>query len=372
MFQLFSRGSRNGDRVTRRDALRAGSLAGLGLGLGQYPTARAGAAMPASDVSCITIWLQGGMSHIDSFDPKPDAPAAIRGEFGAIPTRVPGIHICEPLPRLARLQDRFSILRSLDPRNGTHGVADATMLTGHPFQPALSRPSFGSVVAKEKGGRNGMPPYVQLGTAIDRAFGGGGAGFLGARYNPSVVPMEAFSCDSEDARTRDRYGRHPLGQGCLGARRLVEAGVRFVTVTDGSWDTHVNNFQALRDRLLPRLDSALSALLDDLDERGRLESTLVVVLSDFGRSPEVNRSAGRDHWATAGIALLAGGGIRPGTIVGRTDASGREPTEAPYSPGDLAATIYHCLGIAPGTTHHTPEGRPVPIIDGGRPIRELL
>lgn len=399
MFQLFSRGGRNCDEVTRRDALRVGSLAGLGFSFAPFRRAWAEAAIPALDVSCITIWLQGGISHIDSFDPKPDAPAAIRGEFGVIQTRVPGIQVCEPLPRLARHMDKFSILRSLNPRNGTHGVADATMLTGHPFNPALAFPSFGSVVAKEKGDRNSMPPYVQLGTALDRVFGGGAAGFLGDRYNPFVLPTdgsnplssvrdarmtggcdrepappakEAFAIASQDGRTRDRYGRHPLGTGCLRARRLIEAGVRFVTVTDGSWDTHVDNFQVLRDRLLPRLDSALSALLQDLEERGRLESTLVVVLSDFGRSPKVNSSAGRDHWSTAGIALLAGGGIRPGTVVGRTDALGGEPAEAPYFTEDLAATIYHCLGIAPETTHHTPVGRPVPILDGGRPIRELV
>ena len=156
------------------------------------------------------------------------------------------------------------------------------------------------------------------------------------------------------------------------ARRLIEAGVRFVTVTDGGWDTHQNNFTSLKSRLLPRLDSALSSLLRDLADRGRIDSTLVVVLSDFGRTPKVNPSAGRDHWLTAGIALLAGGGIRPGLAVGRTDAMAEQPIEAPYYTEDVAATIYHCLGIPLDTTHQTPDGRPVQINYDGRPIRELL
>ena len=247
---------------------------------------------------------------------------------------------------LAQQQDKYSILRSLNPRNGSHGVADAYMLTGHPFNPALTYPAYGSVVAREKGDQRSMPPYVQVGTAIDQRFGGGIAGFLGDQYNPFVLPgdasspgftvrdvtparmgwtrgrfqrrmkvletvdtwqaqmessqsaleaadtfykkayslitaphaKKAFDIGAEDPRLRDRYGRHSLGQGCLLARRLIESGVRFVTVTDGGWDTHTNNFTSLKTRLLPRLDTAVSALLQDLSDRGQLESTLVVVL----------------------------------------------------------------------------------------------
>ena len=437
MFQWSLGSHRSCDGITRRNFLRVGSLTAFGLSLPQYLSARA--AETGKDVSCILLWLQGGISHIDSFDPKPEAPAEIRGEFGVIDTNVPGIQLCDPLPKLARHQDKYSILRSLNPRNGSHGVADAYMITGHPFNPALTFPAFGAVVSKEKGDRESMPPYVQVGTAIDQRFGGGVAGFLGDQYNPFVLPgdasspgftvrdvtlpggvdnarfqrrmkvletvdtwqaklesspsaldaadtfykkaynlitapraKKAFDIGSEDPRLRDRYGRHSLGQGCLLARRLVESGVRFVTVTDGGWDTHTNNFQSLKTHLLPRLDAALSGLLQDLSDRGRLDSTLVVVLSDFGRTPKVNPSAGRDHWSTAGIALLAGGGIRPATAVGQTNALAEQPTEAPYYTEDLAATIYHCLGIPLDTTHQTPDGRPVQINYEGRVIRELV
>lgn len=437
MFQWSLGSNRSCDGITRRNFLRAGALTAFGLTLPQYLRARADEA--GKDVSCILLWLQGGISHIDSFDPKPEAPAEIRGEFGVINTNVPGIQLCDPLPMLAQHQDKYSILRSLNPRNGSHGVADAYMLTGHPFNPALTFPAFGAVISKEKGGRESMPPYIQVGTAIDQRFGGGIAGFLGDQYNPFVLPgdasspgftvrdvtlpggvdsarfqrrmkvldtvdtwqakvessptaldaadsfykkayslitapraKKAFDINSEDPRMRDRYGRHSIGQGCLLARRLVESGVRFVTVTDGGWDTHQNNFQSLKTRLLPRLDTAVSGLLQDLSDRGLLDTTLVVVLSDFGRTPKVNPSAGRDHWSTAGIALLAGGGIQPGSAVGQTNALAEQPTEAPYYTEDLAATIYHCLGIPLDTTHQTPDGRPVQVNYEGRVIRELV
>jgi hypothetical protein len=428
------------DGVSRRDFLRVGALSGFGLSLADLLRAKAAAgAANTRDVSCIMLWLQGGISHIDSFDPKPEAPAEIRGEFGVIDTSVPGIKVCDPLPKLARHQDKYTILRSLNPRNGSHGVADAYMLTGHMFNPALTYPSFGAVIAREKGDRNRMPPYVQLGQAIDKKFGGGAAGFLGDQYNPFILPgdpsqpgfsvrdvsliggmdharferrmkvldtvdtwqaqlesspsaleatetfyrkaynlitapqaKKAFAVSSEDPRLRDRYGRHALGQGCLLARRLVEAGVRFVTVTDGGWDTHTDNFKALKANLLPRLDSAVSALVQDLTDRGLLDSTLVLVLSDFGRTPKVNPSAGRDHWSTAGIALLAGGGLKTGLAVGQTNALAEQPTEAPYYTEDLAATIYHALGIPLDTTHLTPDGRPIAVNYDGRLIRELL
>jgi len=429
--------------VTRRDVLRVGSLAALGLSLPAFLRlqARAAFATEKGEVSCILLWLQGGISHLDSFDPKPQAPPEIRGEFGVIPTNVPGISICDTLPTLAQHQDKYSILRSLNPKNGSHGVADAYVMSGHPFNASLTYPAFGAVVAKEEGDRRSMPPYVQLGLSIDQRFGGGVAGFLGDQYNPFVLPgdasspsfsvrdvtlpggvdrsrfehrmkvlqavdrwqsriegdsaggplqaadtfyqkayslvtaphaKKAFELHSEDPRLRDRYGRNSLGQGCLLARRLIEAGVRFVTVTDGGWDTHQNNFTSLKGRLLPRLDAALSGLLQDLSDRGLLDSTLVVVLSDFGRTPKVNPSAGRDHWATAGIALMAGGGLRTGTVVGQTDAQAEQPTEAPYFAEDIAATIYHCLGIPLDTTHVAPDGRPIRIVDEGRLIRELV
>jgi hypothetical protein len=443
MFEVVQGANRSCDGLTRRNFLRVGSLTALGLSLPEFFRARARAGAAAStadkDIACILLWLQGGISHIDSFDPKPEAPAEVRGEFGAIATKVPGISVCEPLPMLAMHQDKYSILRSLNPRNGSHGVADAYMLTGHPFNPALTFPAYGAVISRERGDRNSMPPYVQVGNSIDQRFGGGVAGYLGDQYNPFVLPgdasnpgftvrdvslvggvdrrrferrmkvldavdtwqakvearvpsieatetfyqkaynlitapqaKKAFDINAEDPRMRDRYGRNSLGQGCLLARRLIEAGVRFVTVTDGGWDTHQNNFTSLKSRLLPKLDSSVSALLQDLSDRGRLDSTLVVVLSDFGRTPKINPAAGRDHWSTAGIALLAGGGITPGRAVGQTNALGEQPIEAPYVTEDLAATIYHCLGIPLDTTHHTPDGRPIQVNYDGRLIRELL
>jgi hypothetical protein len=442
MFDLRLGLNRSCDRVTRRDFLRVGSLAALGLSLPAFLQHRAcaSAAPSQGDVSCILIWLQGGISHIDSFDPKPQAPEEIRGEFATIATNVPGITLCDPLPKLAQHQDKYSILRSLNPRNGSHGVADAYMMSGHPFNQSLIYPAYGAVIAKEHGDKKAMPPYVQLGMQIDQRFGGGVAGFLGDQFNPFVLPgdasspnfavrdvvlpggvdrdrfqrrmkvlrtvdtwqkqmesepaaplqaagtfyqkaynlvtaphaKKAFDIHSEDPRLRDRYGRNSLGQGCLMARRLIEGGVRFVTVTDGGWDTHQNNFKSMKDRLLPKLDGALSSLLADLADRGQLESTMVVVLSDFGRTPKVNPSAGRDHWSTAGIALLAGGGIRAGLAVGQTDALGEQPTEAPYYTEDVAATIYDRLGIPLDTTHHTPDGRPIQINYDGRLIREFV
>jgi uncharacterized protein (DUF1501 family) len=198
--------------------------------------------------------------------------------------------------------------------------------------------------------------------------------FYQKAYSLITAPQskKAFAIHEEDPRLRDRYGRHSLGQGCLLARRLIEAGVRFVTVTDGGWDTHQNNFKSLSERLLPRLDSALSGLLQDLSDRGLLETTLVVCLSDFGRTPKVNPSAGRDHWATASVALLSGAGLKTGLTVGETNALAEQPTEAPYFTEDLAATIYDRLGIPLNTTHRTPDGRPIQVNYDGHLIRELL
>jgi hypothetical protein len=425
--------------MTRRGLLRVGVLAGLGLSLPDFLRAKATASTSDKDVSCIVLWLQGGLSHIDTYDPKPGAPLEIRGEFGVIDTKVPGIRVCDILPKSAGHQDKFSILRSLNPRNASHGTADAYMLSGHAFNQTTTFPSFGSVIAREKGDRNRMPPYVQVGTYVDKRFGGGVAGYLGDQYNPFVLPgdasnpaftvrdvtlpanvnldrfqrrmkvletvdhwqaqvesastsieaadtfyqkayslitaphaKQAFDIGREDPKIRDRYGRNSLGQGCLLARRLVEAGVRFVTVSDPGWDTHTDNFNSLKNHRVPQLDGAFSGLLQDLSDRGMLDSTLVLVLTDFGRTPKVNPSAGRDHWSTAGVALLAGGGIQPARAIGQTNALAEQPTESPYYTEDLAATIYHCLGVSLDTTHQTPDGRPVRVVDDGRVIRELL
>jgi hypothetical protein len=429
--------------LSRRDFLRIGGLSAFGLTLPGFLRVRQSAAAegtpPAKAVNCILLWMQGGPSHLDTFDPKPEAPAEIRGEFGTIPTTLPGICFVEYLPRLARQTDKFSLIRGHDPRNGSHGVADHLMMTGHKFNASLPFPCYGSVVARERGYRNGMLPFVQLGRNIDRRFNGGIAGFLGDEYNPFEVPEDpnaanfrvrdlslateaervrlerryqmlrdldgyqrtveekpqavrardvfyekahglitspvakrAFDISQEPDRVRDLYGRTTFGQSCLLARRLIEAGVHFVTVTDGGWDTHQENFRSLKTRKLPVLDQGYAALLQDLHDRGLLTSTLVVWFGDFGRTPKVNPSAGRDHWASAGVACMGGGGVKLGEVVGATNPLGEFVVDSPVAPQDLAATIYHALGIPLRTWYRTQDGRPVELVPEGRPVRQLL
>jgi hypothetical protein len=394
---------------------------------------------PRKSVNCILLWMQGGPSHIDTLDPKPDAPAEIRGEFKTIPTTLSGVRITEHLPLLARQTDKLSIIRGHDPKNGSHGVADHLMMSGRKFNPAMAFPCYGSVVAKERGYQSGMFPFVQLGRYIDRRFNGGVAGFLGDQYNPfevledpslpsfkvrdlslasqaerarldhryamltdleqhqkkveegsqaarardvfyekahslitSPAAKRAFDLSQEPDRLREAYGRNSFGQSCLLARRLIEAGVHFVTVTDGGWDTHQNNFKSLKDRLLPRLDRGYATLLQDLHNRGLLESTLVVWFGDFGRTPKVNPSAGRDHWASAGVACMGGGGVKMGEVVGATNALGEVVVDSPVTPEDLAATIYHTLGIPLHTWYRSQDGRPIELVPEGKPVRQLV
>jgi uncharacterized protein (DUF1501 family) len=427
--------------VSRRTFLRVGGLAAFGLGLPQYLRARAGAEPGGAKTKakrCILLWMQGGPSHIDTFDPKPDAPAEIRGEFGTVATTLPGVRFADVAPLLAKQTDKLAIIRGHDPKNGSHGVADHLMMSGHKFNASLPFPCFGSVVAKERGYENGMLPFVQLGRAIDRRFNGGIAGFLGDQFNPFEVPddpnspafkvrdlavgadaertrlerrytmladlenyqktveapsvvkardefyekahgiitgpaaKKAFDLTQETDRVRERFGRNSLGQGCLLARRLIEAGVQFVTVTDGGWDTHTNNFKSLKDRLMPRVDRGLSALVEDLGHRGLLDDTLVVWFGDFGRTPKVNPTAGRDHWATAGAALMAGGGLKVGQVVGKTNALAEVVTDTPVGPQDIAATIYTVLGVNLHTWYKAQDGRPIELCPEGKPVKELL
>jgi hypothetical protein len=422
----------------RRDFLKVGTLAGLGLSLpaALASKARAGAARP--DVNCILIWALGGTSHHDTFDPKPNATSAIRGEFGVIDTAVPGVKFTEVAPNLARELKRFALLRSWNPRNGSHGTADYIVMSGHAFNPNLVYPTFGSVVSHQKGFKNHLPPFMQLGNNVTKIFGGGTAGYLGIVHNPFEVlndpsaekfsagdlqpPPEmqadrgdrrrrmlaridalqrqgdvqpelfssldqhylaaldlvtapeakrAFEIGKEDPRLRDRYGRNRLGQSCLLARRLIEAGVRFVTVSDPGWDTHQDNFRSLKNTRMPPIDQALPELLRDLEDRGLLDTTLVLWLTDFGRTPQVNSASGRDHWASAGFAIMAGAGIPGGAVLGRTDAEGGLPVESEYFSEDVAATVYTKLGIPLDLITKTPDGRPVRLNDG-RPIREWL
>ncbi|MDP7275452.1 MAG: DUF1501 domain-containing protein [Planctomycetaceae bacterium] len=428
---------RSGNR--RGFLLQVGALGGLGLTLDQLLRSRqamADAPTKSRDVNCILIWTRGGTSHHDTLDPKPEARAEIRGEFGTVDTAIPGVRFSDQVPGFARRANLFSVVRNLNSVNGAHGAADAIMLSGWPLNPAVTYPSYGSVVSRVRGKRRDMPAFVQLGNEVDRKFLGGTAGYLGITHNPfevfedpnaekftvrdlslpggvspkrvslrrealaridrlqrgldrrpstlaaidtyyddafrmitSVNTQRAFQLESESSKIRDAYGRTTFGQSCLLARRLIEAGSRFVTVSNGGWDTHSKNFSQLK-TLLPPLDQALPMLVADLKQRGLLDSTLVVWLTDFGRTPKVNTASGRDHWASAGLACFAGAGTPPGTIVGQTDAEGGRAVGEEYYPKDIAATIYSRLGIPLDTTHVISDGRPMRLCEG-RPIREL-
>jgi uncharacterized protein (DUF1501 family) len=442
MLDLFTGHSQDCTGVSRREFLRIGGLSALGLTLPGFLRLQhlaAASGTPKKSVRCILLWMQGGPSHHDTFDPKPEAPAEVRGEFNTIPTTLPGARLVEHLPFLARQTDKFSIIRGHDPKNGSHGTADHLMMSGYKFNQSLAYPCYGSVVAKERGYANGMFPFVQLGRNIDRRFNGGVAGILGDQFNafevgddPSAAGFKvqdlsvrndserarmerryamltevdqyqraveaqtdavkardafyekahglitspaakrAFDLEQEPDRVRERYGRNSLGQSCLLARRLLDAGVQFVTVTDGGWDTHQDNFKSLKNRLLPRLDRGYAALLEDLHERGMLADTLVVWFGDFGRTPKINPSAGRDHWATAGVACMGGGGIKMGEVVGATNQLGEYVIDSPVTPQDLAATIYHALGIPLHTWYRAPDGRPIELVPEGKPIIQLV
>ncbi len=441
------------DGLARRDLLKigcAGTLTGV-LTLPELLAGRARAEATGSDrdkskddVSLIILFLKGGLSTIDTLDLKPNAPPEFRGEFNEIDTTVPGMRICEHLPRVAQQAQQFSLLRSLTHPNSDHGGADHYMLTGYQplpgFNPNLvpnnQRPAHGSVVAKMLGPRGAVPPYV----CLPKMHPSAGAAYLGSAAAPFVVEADpnapnfsvpdlvppvvvdgsrlndrrslmrevdrfaksaevaantkarataafrdkafdlitspatkaAFDIHAESDKLRDEYGRHSLGQSCLMARRLIEAGVRCVTVDHSNWDTHNDNFNVLKKELLPQLDTGLATLLRDLTDRNLLGKTLVVVMGEFGRTPRVNNNAGRDHWGPANCILLAGGGVRGGLVVGATNPKGEKPAADPRSPEDLTATMCHSLGIDPDAEFHTPEGRPVKVVNNGKVIGELL
>ncbi len=429
------------DGLSRRDFLRVGGLGALGLpallrseARGDVGTAGRSPA-EASARSVILVYLGGGLSHHDSFDPKPDAPAEVRGKYGTIATKSPGIRYGDLMPGLAARSDRFSLVRSGAHGNDHHETATNWILSGKFGSAFGDYPAIGAVVAHELGYNGPMPPYFSVPRNPSFTWELGKSAFLGGRYESfktgdpndpnfrvqdislgALSPTElgrrqtfrealdglarqaetddqlrtldefqrraldlvvspearrAFDLAREDPRLRDRYGRTTLGQGCLLARRLVESGVRFVTVNSGGWDHHAKIFPSL-DRRLPDLDQSLSTLLDDLDGLGLLETTLVVVMGEFGRTPKVNKEAGRDHWGHAASLIFAGGGIAPGRVIGQTDDQGGHVTDRPVRPGDVAATIYKAVGVDPSRHLYTPENRPVAILDDGLPVTELL
>ncbi len=323
--------------------------------------------------------MDGGPSQLDTFDPKPDAPRGYRSDFGTVRTRVPGLYVSALLPRLARLMHRCTLVRTVAHQEGSHERACHLLLTGQLPEAHEVRPGLGAVVARGLGPAAGAPPYVTISSA-GFAFGFGEAGPLGPSFDPVRVrgrslrtrgtdtAQGVWELEREPSAVRDRYGRHAFGEGCLLARRLVERGTRFVTVSHGGWDTHSDNAQALEGWLAPPLDRGMSALIEDLAQRGLLEETLVVWMGEFGRSPALNPLAGRDHWPRAGCALFAGAGVPGGQVIGRTDRHGAEPLERPVAPADIAATILGKLGIDPSAA-----GCPSPAsgADTGHLIREL-
>ena len=383
--------------------------------------------------SVIHIFLPGGMAHQESFDPKPFSPLEYRGEFRTIKTNT-GEEVCETIPNLAKCADKFSIIRSMTHGEAAHERGTHNMFTGYKPSPALVFPSFGSVISHEYGPRNNLPPYVCV-PNVPNEFAGSGylsssfgpfalgddptraefkvrdlnladgvdaerfvrrksaldivnRNFASTSTSDNVTAMstfyerayglldtpaarEAFDISKEDNGLRDRYGRNEAGQRLLMARRLVEAGVRLVTITYGGWDMHDQITNGFRNTM-PALDMALSTLLDDLSQRGLLGETMVLVSSEFGRTPKINLTAGRDHWPKVFSTLVAGGGIKGGVVYGSSDSTASEPEDNPVSPADLATTMYHLLGIVADKELMAPGDRPIEIVDGGKIIQGLL
>ena len=441
--------SRYCDGHSRRNFLQTGLGTAGGLGLARLLRATAAGAAegrPAPVAKrCIFIWMDGGPSHHETFDTKPDAPVEIRGEFSTIPSSAPGVRVCDLLPRTAQVMNLVTVIRSIAHHDPGHGGGNHYLTTGCPTpvpigcgDSASFHPSLGSFIAKERGAIDGLPPYVQF--ALPSPLRSGGPNFLGSKYAPFLVAnnpndpdfqladvtlpsgissgrarsrvalrqsldslerigdeaaadpargldnfydqaqrlitspeaRQAFDLSQEPASLRDDYGRTMVGQQCLLARRLVEAGVPFVTVQHAGWDHHGNIFTYLKNRWLPIFDVAFSALLRNMEERGLLEDTLVLALGEFGRTPRINKDAGRDHWPGAMSVVAAGAGVPRGLVIGATDRNGSAPSDRPLTVEDFACTLYAKLGIDPHKEYITPLGRPVPIVNGGKPIDELF
>jgi len=389
--------------------------------------------IPAKAESVIHVFLPGGLAHQESFDPKPYSPLEYRGEMGTIKTNT-GEVVSQVLPNLAQCADKFTIIRSMTHGEAAHERGTHNMFTGYKPSPALIYPSLGSVVSHEYGPRNNLPPYICIPNRPNEFAGSGylsssyGPFSLGAdpansgfkvqdlnmpggvdverfarrrtaldsvnqyfatRHNADAVTAmdsfyerayslissekarDAFDMEKEDAAMRDRYGRNQAGQRLLLARRLVEAGARFVSLTYGGWDMHTQITNGFN-QSMPPLDQALAALINDLDARGLLDTTLVMVSSEFGRTPKINTDAGRDHWPKVFSVMLAGGGIQRGLIYGSSDPTAAEPDTDPVSPENLATTVYHLLGIVADKELMAPGDRPIEIVDGGEVIKELI
>lgn len=385
---------------TRRHFLRISTTGGLALAMPQWlPTAAATELPKPRARAVILVYLGGGVSHLDSFDPKPKALAEIRGKYRPIDTCVPGVTIGELLPRIAKSMDKLALVRSVSHDCNHHEAASNWMLSGRFGSPHGEHPAIGAVVARESGSQGPLPAYVAVPRNPSFTWELGTSAFLGPRYESfaaepakddekqhstydqlraraAAMPAccegrQAFAIEQEDAKTRDRYGPDEFAKNCLLARRLVERGVRFVTVSVGGWDHHANIFQSL-ECMLPRFDRAFSALIDDLHARGLLEQTLVVACGEFGRAPVLNADGGRDHWPAAASLLMAGAGVRGGQVIGKTDRHGACVIDQPVSPADLAYSIYRALGIDPRELLTAPDGRRQAILDQGGIIEVLF
>jgi hypothetical protein len=451
------------DAMDRRGFVKAGALGFGGLSLANLMRLEAttqNRKKVSRDKSVIILWKRGGPSQHETWDPKPDAPKEYRGAFGAMPTKVPGTHICDLLPKCAKMTDKFAIIRSLHHKNAGHSAGDQILFTGYPpgkNPNENSYPSCGSIVAKQLGHLSPeLPPYVM----IPRTLPGVEPAYLGKKYGPfytqadpandstwpknggkfevpnfeltdgldfnrldtrrnllgsfdkirrdidntgnaeaidkfqqqaldivtSSKARDAFNLDAEPMAIRERYGfmeryNAPTPDRCgvpawsqriLLARRLVEAGVRLVTVDLRWWDTHVKGYESMRDGFLPRWDQAYTALLADLEQRGLMDSVMVVAWGEFGRSPKVNATGGRDHYPGVFSAAISGGGIRGGTVVGSSDDKGALPKDRPVRPQDVLATMYRHLGVDTTEQYKDFAGRPHPVLPFGEPIEELF
>ena len=432
------------DGVSRRDFLKVGGLALGGLALPDILRAEAAAGVRSSHKAIIMVFLPGGPPHQDMVDLKPDAPSSIRGEFSPIATNVPGISICEHMPKLAARMDKFAILRTIVGAHGDHAAVQChTGYSGVLSTAQGGRPSLGSILSKVRGPVDpAIPPFVGLSPRMGHMewADNGAPGYLGLAHAPftpngadlpslsqaglnasriggrkgllahldglrrdadatgSMAGLDTFSRQAfdiltsskladaldvtrEDPRLRAKYGVGDMnnvddgGPCCndqfLIARRLVEAGARCVTIGFGRWDYHSNNFGQCRERL-PKLDAALAALIDDLHMRGLDKDVTVITWGEFGRTPQINKDGGRDHWPAVSCALLAGGGMRTGQVIGQTNRLGEVPKDRPVTFQNVFATLYHNLGISPGTTLPDRAGRPMPLLDNFTPIHELI
>jgi hypothetical protein len=390
--------------LRRRDILRAMPMPALGLGMTRLLRANTsgsvGHARP--DAACILWMLVGGPSQLDTFDMKPDAPSEVRGPYRPIKTNVPGIEISEIFPRTARQADKFAIIRSMHHSAiPMHDAGHQLIQTGRLFEDGIEYPHIGCVLSRLYGSKSGAPFHVLLPGPILNTGGnllhGQSAGLLGQEYDPftpeptSPGPRwapagtsQAFDLNREPESVRERYGLNRFGESCLLARRLVEAGTRFVTVNmfqsvfhEITWDIHGSKpfspIGGYGGRVGPMFDMAYSALLQDLAERGLLQSTMVVATGEFGRTPKINAAGGRDHWPQCWSMLMAGGGIRGGQVIGASDEIASAPKDRPTSPAEVAATIYHGFGIDPSREIGQPNGQLLSLVDPGtQPIRELF